>query len=90
MHIISLKTLREFWQKHSEAEGPMRNWHTIVENTDFIDWNDLHNTFRSADYVKPFTIFDVGSNNWRVITAIHYNVRKVYIRWVFTHIEYDE
>jgi len=89
MHIISLKALRDFWHKHPAAEGPMRNWHTIVEKTAFADFNDLRHTFRSADYAKPYTIFDVGGNNWRVITVVHYDVQKTYVRWVMTHAEYD-
>lgn len=89
VHIISLKVLREFWQKHPAAEQPMRNWHSIVEKTDFADFNALRRTFGNVDYAKPYTIFDVGGNNWRVVTAIHYNVRKVFIRWVMTHDEYD-
>jgi mRNA interferase HigB len=32
----------------------------------------------------------VGGNKYRVITAIHYNRRRVFIRHVFTHSEYDE
>ncbi|TMI36703.1 MAG: type II toxin-antitoxin system HigB family toxin, partial [Betaproteobacteria bacterium] len=43
----------------------------------------------SADYVPPYTIFDVGGNKYRIVTAIHYNRRKVYIRHVLTHAEYD-
>ena len=89
MHVISLKMLREFWEKHPSAEGPMRNWHTTVERTDFADFNDLRQTFRSVDYVKPFSIFDVGGNNWRIITVIHFEVGKVFIRWVQTHDEYN-
>lgn len=46
-------------------------------------------TFASADYVEGLTIFDIGGNKFRLIAAIHYNRRKVYIRDVLTHTEYD-
>ena len=88
MHIISLKALREFWRRHPAAEGSMRNWHRILEATEFDDFNDLRQTFGSADYARPYTIFDVGGNNWRIVTAIHFEVSRVYIRWVMTHDEY--
>ena len=32
MHIISIKMLREFWQKHPEAEKVLREWHSVVEH----------------------------------------------------------
>ena len=39
MHIISIKMLREFWQKHPEAENVLREWHSVVEHE---DWNKLY------------------------------------------------
>jgi mRNA interferase HigB len=90
MHIISLKALQLFWRKHPGAETSMRNWHTLVEKTKFQDFNHVKQVFGSADYVPPYTIFDVGGNNFRVITIIHYNPSKVFIRWVLTHREYNE
>ncbi|OTP80603.1 hypothetical protein PAMC26510_01395 [Caballeronia sordidicola] len=49
----------------------------------------MKRTFNTVDYVAPFTVFDVGGNKYRVITDIHYNRKKVYIRYVLTHAEYD-
>ena len=45
--------------------------------------------FASADKVEGLTVFDTGGNKFRLITSIHYNRRKVYIRAVLTHAEYD-
>lgn len=90
MHIISLKALRKFWQKHPAAEAPMRNWHGLMEATDFDDFNDLRHTFGSTDYAKPYTIFDIGGNNWRIVTVIHFDMHRVYVRWVMTHDEYSD
>ena len=90
MHVISRKRLKEFWEKHPAAKKPMKVWHKLVEDTNFADFNAVKRTFNSADYAKPFTIFDVGCNNFRVITIIHYNRQKVFIRYVLTHAEYDE
>ncbi len=46
--------------------------------------------YSAADRVGQFTIFDIGGDKWRLIVAIHYNVGTIYIRHVFTHVEYDE
>ena len=35
------------------------------------------------------TVFNVGGNKVRVIAAIHYNRKRIYIRAVLTHEEYD-
>jgi mRNA interferase HigB len=90
MHIISLKMLREFWEKHPSAKSVLREWHSVVENIDFVDFNHIKQVFNSADYVPPFVIFDVAGNNYRIVTSVHYRMKRVYIREVMTHREYDD
>ncbi|MBK7675859.1 MAG: type II toxin-antitoxin system HigB family toxin [Candidatus Accumulibacter sp.] len=90
MHIISLKMLRDFWHRHPEAEQSLRNWHTVAENSRFADFADLRQSFGSADYVPPYTVFDVGGNNYRVVVIVRYRDGKMFVRWVMTHREYDD
>ena len=90
MHVISLKALREFWLTHPEAEQPLRNWHTAAEHSDLESFAEMRQAFGSADYVSPYTIFDVGGNKYRLVTIVRYRERKVFIRWVMTHRHYDD
>lgn len=90
MHIISRKALREFWETHPGSEGPLTRWYTIVRKTDFKGFNELRMTFPSADWVDGLVVFNIGGNNCRLITAIHFNRGRVYIRHVLTHEEYDQ
>jgi mRNA interferase HigB len=46
--------------------------------------------FPLADQVGKLTVFNIGGNKVRLIAAIHYNRKKVYIRAVLTHSEYNE
>jgi mRNA interferase HigB len=89
MHIISLKMLRDFWQKHPVAEQALRNRHTVAEHSRFIDFADLRQSFGSADYAAPYTVFDVGGNNYRVVAIVRYRDGKIFVRWVMSHREYD-
>jgi len=89
MHTISKKRLVEFWQVHRAAEKPLRIWCALSDKTDFESFAHLKQTFgRSVDKVGKFTVFDIGGNKFRLITVIHYNRRKIYIRDVLTHEEY--
>ncbi|MEO8135563.1 MAG: type II toxin-antitoxin system HigB family toxin, partial [Betaproteobacteria bacterium] len=90
MHIISLKTLREFWKKHPAAQRSLRNWHTVSEHSDFVDFAHLRQSFGTADYASPYTVFDVGGNKYRIIAVVRYRDRKIFVRWVMTHRDYDE
>jgi len=90
MRVISRRALREFWEIHPLAKAPLSAWHRVMEQTRFADFNAIKAAFPAADYVAPFTIFDIGGNKFRLITAIHHNTGLVYVRHVFTHPEYDE
>ena len=60
-----------------------------MQRETFTDFNDLRAVFPSADYVNGLTVFNIGGNKYRLIAAIHYNRKKLYIRAVLTHEEYD-
>jgi len=75
--------------KHPTAQGPLEAWFRIVSKLSPATFVEIKRAFNSADYVAPYTVFDVGGNNFRVIAVIHYNRQKLYIREVFTHAEYD-
>ena len=89
MHVVAKPALVEFWVKHPDAEGPLQAWYRTMEDEVFTDFNDLRATFASADYVDGLTVFYIGGNKYRLIAVIHYNRRKVFIRTVLTHPEYN-
>ncbi len=51
--------------------------------------NTLKKTFSSIDKVGKLTVFNIGGNKYRLISAIHYNRSNLYIRGVMTHEEYN-
>ncbi len=89
MHIITRKRLIDFARKHPDARLPLNHCYDIVSKTDFASFAELRITFPSADRVKNFTVFNIAGNKYLLIVAIHYNRKKVYIRHVLTHAEYN-
>ena len=90
MHVISRKRLNEFAEQHPEAKPSLAHWYHLMKRRDAANFVELRTDFPSADQVGRLTVFNVGGNNVRLIPAIHYNRRKVYVRAVLTHTEYDE
>lgn len=90
MHIISYKKINDFIKKHNQAESSLSGWYNIVKKSDFNTFVELKNTFPSADIVGNFVIFNIGGNNYRLIAKVLYKARKVYIRHILTHAEYDK
>lgn len=89
MHVIAKPSLVEFWHKHPDAQNPLQAWYRTMESEVFSGFNDLRATFASADFVNGLTVFNIGGNKYRLIAVMHYNRRKVFIRAVLTHAEYD-
>ena len=89
VHVISRKRLNDFARRHPDAEGPLAAWYSIMKHMNFTSFSDLKRTFGSADKVGPLTVFNVAGNRYRLIAAVHYNRRRIYVRHVLTHAEYD-
>ena len=87
MHVISRKRLNEFVERHREAKPSVTHWYGLMKRSAFSNFVELRGAFPSADQVGKLTVFNIGGNKVRLIAAIHYNRRKVYVRSVLTHAE---
>jgi mRNA interferase HigB len=90
MHVISKKALTDFGRRHPRSRESLLAWHQLICAASFQNFLEVKNTFNTADYVAPYTVFDIAGNHFRIIAVIHYNRQKLYIREVFTHAQYDD
>ena len=90
MHVITRKRLNEFAAKFPDTNNALANWYQGMKRNDFSSIEEIRAVFPSADKVGKLTVFNVGGNKVRLVAAIHYNRRKIYIRAVLTHKEYDD
>lgn len=91
MRVICIKQLREFWQKHRDAEKPLRAWFHEAKQADWKSFSDLKKRYRTADVLPGNrVIFDIKGNAYRLIVHIHYNTGIVFVRFIGTHSTYDE
>lgn len=90
MHVITRKRLNEFAEVHPEARNALAAWYGMMKRQDFSSIEEIRQLFPAADKVGKLTVFNIGGNKARLIAAIHYNRKKIYIRAVLTHKEYDE
>lgn len=90
MHVITRKRLNEFAKLYPDTKNALSQWYQLVKENEFSSFVELRQMFPSADQVGKLTVFNIGGNKVRLIVAIHYNRKKIYIRAVLTHSEYDE
>jgi len=90
MRVISRATLRNFWQKHPDAEQPLRTWYADVKHSTWNKPSDIKVSYRSASFLQNNrVIFNIKGNNYRIVVVVQYKHGIVYIRFVGTHAEYD-
>jgi mRNA interferase HigB len=90
MRIIAKRTLREFWERYSDAEEPLLAWYREVEKEDWSQPAQVKEKYRSASIVKGSrVVFNIKGNDYRLVVRINYPYRVVYVRFVGTHVEYD-
>jgi mRNA interferase HigB len=90
MRIIIRRRILEFTEKHPDSAAALNTWHKIISKSDYASFNELRKTFPNADVVSNLTVFNIGGNRYRLIAAVHYNKKIVYIRHILTHAEYDK
>jgi mRNA interferase HigB len=90
LRIISKKKIRDYCKEHAQAELPLIEWYFTMQTIQTSNLHRLRKKFNSVDYVHGYTVFNIGDNNYRLITAMHYNTQRCYIRAIWTHAEYSK
>jgi mRNA interferase HigB len=94
MRIITRKFLEASKVTYPKSRTPLDHWHRV---TRAAKWGNLIHTrqsFPHADQVtvksgRTVTVFNI-TNDFRLITAIHYNRLEVFTLRFLTHAEYDK
>jgi mRNA interferase HigB len=91
LQIIARRTLRQFWEQHPQSEMPLRSWYALVEAAAWAGPADVKAMFgTTVDFVHDNRlIFDIAGNKYRLVVHAAYGFKRVLIKFVGTHKEYD-
>jgi len=87
--IVNESELHAFARKHSNTRKPLSNWIDVTKAADWKSFADVRESFRSADHVREYVVFDIGGINYRLISSIDFGVQRIYILEMMTDAEYD-
>jgi mRNA interferase HigB len=95
MKIGSRDRLTAAARTHPNAAGPLLAWITATEAANWRNLKEVRDIFRHADAVKvesgrTVTIFNIGGNKYRLLTAVSYPISTVNVLALLTHAEYDK
>ena len=90
MHILSRRKLREFWERHPDSEQPLKAWYQEVKHADWSAPRQVTQRFPRASILgRDRVVFRIHGNAYRLVAKIFYPGRKLFIRFIGTHKEYD-
>ncbi len=95
MRIITIPRVREYERAYPIAAASLERWIALTRAAIWTNFENLKSTFDSADAVEVASghrvvVFNISGNKFRLITAIHYDVRKVSVLRFLTHAEYSK
>lgn len=89
--IFAKRTLREFWEKHADAEQYLKTWYDTAMNSKWKTSNDVKNTYANASILKEErVVFNIKGNSYRLVVKFNFEKQWIFIRFIGTHAEYDK
>jgi mRNA interferase HigB len=91
MRIVSVQTLRTYWEANPDVEQQLRAWHDEVISQKWEQPADIKARYANASILKKRrVVFNIKGNKYRLIVGVAFKVGVVYIKFIGTHKEYDE
>ncbi len=88
--IIAKRTLREFWEIHSDAEQYLKTWYDTAMNSNWLTPNDVKKSYVNASIISNNrVVFNIKGNTYRLVVQFNYPHQWAFIRFIGTHAEYD-
>ncbi|MFA5522511.1 MAG: type II toxin-antitoxin system HigB family toxin [Castellaniella sp.] len=77
-------------QRHPDAEQPLKSWYEEALAANWAQPADIKAQYRNASILRNRrVVFNIKGNDYRLIVAVAYRLRVVYIKFIGTHKEYD-
>lgn len=90
VRLLGQQGIENFKDSNSQSARTLDRWSAIVRAAEWKSLVDVKKTFNTADYVAPYTVFNIGGNNFRLIAIIDFKESVVVVQSVMAHKEYDK
>lgn len=91
MRITAEKTIFDYAKSHADSLEPFTEWVRTTRKAQWNNFAELKETFNSVDNIgNRRYVFNIKGNDYRIIAIVLYKAKRVFIRFVGTHAEYDK
>jgi mRNA interferase HigB len=91
VRVIARRTLKSFWERHADAEQPLKAWFAEASQAEWNSMADIKHRYAHASIVNSETVvFNIGGNKHRLVVKLWFAGQAVWIKFVGTHADYDK
>ena len=94
MNIIATRTIRAYQDAYPDSATALDAWLEVAGKAHWESYNEVLETYASADQVGSCLVFNIRGNNYRLICGVAYANRWVkgtlFVKHFLTHAEYDK
>lgn len=90
MPVISKSAWRAVVAADPTVESSISAWYKIARAAAWRSIVDVRQTYPHADFVDPYTVFNINGNNYRLIVKIEYKYQLIFVKGLVTHSEYHQ
>jgi mRNA interferase HigB len=88
--VISKSAWRRAVAADHTLEAPISEWYKVAENATWRSMVDVRRVYPHADFVDPYTVFNIKGNTYRLIVKIEYRWQLIFVKHLLTHDEYTK
>jgi len=70
-------------------EAPISEWHKVAKCAAWANLVDVRKVYPHADFVDPYTVFNIKGNAYRLIVKIEYRWQMIFVKHLIPHNEYN-
>jgi mRNA interferase HigB len=89
MELQNESAIKDFMKQHQNSREPLRRWKEIVKLADWKNIADVKRTFPSADYVRPYVVFNIAGNRFRLVAVVAFTTGIMTVDKIMTHETYN-
>ncbi len=89
MIVVGREVLEHFIARHEDVRSDAESWLAEVRKAVWSSPLDIRQLYSNVSFVKKHVIFNLRHNRYRLDTIVAYNTRRVFIKRIGTHADYD-
>ena len=90
MHVISKRAWRQAVAADHPLESAISEWHKVATCATWTSLVDVRKVYPHADFVDPYTVFNIKGGAYRLIVKIEYRWQMIFVKHLLRHAEYDK